>query len=233
MLVSKAVSICDKIIGKATEDYKENADNQIKDSSGNVTGYKSSPLLNIADDDIIFQLGISLVNIALQTVPISLLEDSDTSTASVLKMVTTKKFIRVPVSPVAVTDDNKNTQQLDIDDALGYAVVFDTLANLWDGFSAYGQKANLIVMNYNNAYKQILQDILDGKPADANTYTAIRFSADNTNWHDNYQDGDLYISFKRPDTGDWTAGIRFVGKNGSCTNLQFTALKVQNLKQYF
>jgi len=226
MLVAKALEICDKIINKAVEEYKENPDNQIKDDNGNVTGYKSSPLLLISDDDVIFQLGISLVNVALQTIPISLLEDSDTSTASVLKMVTTKKFVRVPKAPEPVTDDNKDTQQLDIDDALAYAVIFDTLANLWDGFSPYGQKSNLIIMNYNNAYKNIIQSILNGTTAESNTYTAIRFSADNENWHDNYQDGDVYISFKRPDTGDWTAGIRFVGKDGTpCSDTQFIALQ--------
>ena len=226
MLVSKAFDICKKIIDKEVQEYKENPENQIKDNDGNVTGYKSSPLLLINDDDIIFQLGISLVNVALQTIPITLLEDSNTSTANILKMVSTKKFVRVPATPVAVTDDNKDTQKLDIDDALAYAVIFDALANLYDGFSAYAQKASLIIMNFNNAYKSIIQDILNGTTATNNSWTAIRFSSDNENWHDTYQDGDIYISFKRPDTGEWTAGVRFVGKDGTpCSDTEFTALK--------
>jgi len=226
MLVSKAFDICKKIIDKEVQEYKENPENQIKDSDGNVTGYKSSPLLLINDDDIIFQLGISLVNVALQTIPITLLEDSNTSTANILKMVSTKKFVRVPATPVAVTDDNKDTQKLDIDDALAYAVIFDALANLYDGFSAYAQKASLIIMNFNNAYKSIIQDILNGTTATNNSWTAIRFSSDNENWHDTYQDGDIYISFKRPDTGEWTAGVRFVGKDGTpCSDTEFIALK--------
>jgi len=226
MLVSKAFDICKKIIDKEVQEYKENPENQIKDNDGNVTGYKSSPLLLINDDDIIFQLGISLVNVALQTIPITLLEDSNTSTANILKMVSTKKFVRVPATPVAVTDDNKDTQKLDIDDALAYAVIFDALANLYDGFSAYAQKASLIIMNFNNAYKSIIQDILNGTTATNNSWTAIRFSSDNENWHDTYQDGDIYISFKRPDTGEWTAGVRFVGKDGTpCSDTEFIALK--------
>ena len=226
MLVSKAFNICKNIINKAVEEYKENPDNQIKDDNGNVTDYKSSPLLLIGDDDIIFQMGISLVNVALQTIPITLLEDTQSSTANILKMVTSTKFVRVPATPQPVTDDNKDTQKLDIDDALAYAVIFDTLANLWDGFSQYSQKASLIIMNFNNAYKSIIQDILNGTTASNNTYTAIRFSSDGENWHDSYQDGDIYISFKRPDTGEWTSAIRFVGKDGTpCSDTNFIALK--------
>lgn len=222
MLFVKAFNICKTIINKNVSEYKEDPDNQIQDSKGNIT-YKPSPLLLISDDDIVFQLGISLINVALQTTPITLLEDTQSSSDSVLKIISTTKFIRVPATPVAVTSDNKDTQILDIDDALAYAVIFDCLANLWGGFSNYGQKANLIIMNFNNAYKPILQNILDGTTSKENSYTAIRFSSDNENWHSDFQTGDVFISFKKPDTNTWSAGIKFVGT--SCSDTQFIALK--------
>ena len=224
MLVKDALNVMTSIINKAQEEYKENPDNQIKNDDGNVTGYKYSPLLLISDDDKCFQLGISLINIALQTIPISLLEDKSTSTASELKIVSDTKFVRVPNKP----DCSSDTANLDIDDALAYAVIFDALANLWSGFNEFAQKASLIVMNYNNTYKGILPKILgeeSGSGSAEASLVLVRFSQDGENWHDNYQDGDIYISFKRVDTGDWTPAIKFVGDDGSCKDLEFTALK--------
>ena len=220
MKTSTALNIIDNIVQKAVNDYKENPDNQIKDSNGNVIGYKSSPLLNITKNDECFQLGLSLINIALQTVPISLLEDVATSTATELKLVSKDKFVRVPKTPTC----SDNNEELDIDDALAYAVIYDTLANLDQTFSQYSQKSSIIVMNYNNAYKGLLADILAGNTGTDET-VYVRFSADGENWHSNYQDGDIYISFKR-DTGDWTPSIKFVGDDGKpCSDTNFTELK--------
>ena len=212
MTVDKALQIIEKIKQEELERYNESPES--KDDKGQRIPH---PLDTVDEDDELFALDIALKTVALRTIPQSLLESIADSTADVLKRVSKDYFVRVPAYP-------QKGQPLDIDASLAYAVVFLALSEIYNGFSDYGQKADTICNEYNNALRKVLDDILNGAAPDKVTY--IRFSADGQNWHDSYQDGDVYISFKRIDTDTWTPAIRFVGEDGKpCSDTQFTALQ--------
>ena len=212
MTVDTALQIIEKFKQEELERYNESPDS--KDSNGNRIPH---PLDNVSEDDELFALDVSLKNVALKTIPQTLIESVSDSTADVFKRISKDYFVRVPRYP-------QKGQNLDIDNGLAYAVVFFALAEIYSGFNSYGQKADVICNEYNNAMRKVIDDILSGATPDKVTY--IRFSADGQNWHDSYQDGDIYISFKRVDTDPWTPAIRFVGKDGQpCSDTQFTALE--------
>lgn len=213
MTVDKALEIIDRTIAQTLEIYNESSDS--KDQNGVRIPH---PLDYVDDSDKLFALDIALKDVALKTIPMSLLE-ANGSTASELKRVSKDYYVRVPAYPQA-------GQALDIDDGLAYAVVFYALENIWSsGFSKYQQKGDMICNIYNNAYRKVIDEILSGNTTASNV-SYIRFSADGVNWHDSYQDGDIYISFKKIDTDTWTPAIKFVGDDGQpCSDTQFVALK--------
>lgn len=222
MTVDNAVQTIQSIINQTLEEYNQSTDSLEVDASGN-TRRIPHPLDIVDQDDILFALGICIDDVALKTTPVSLLE-SNSSTATELRRVSKDYYIRVPQKP-------QLGQNLDIDSGLAYAVIFKALAFLWQNYSMYGQKADIIINNYDNAYRQYVKDIISGT-ATSQAEAYIRFSADGTTWHDSYQGGDIYISFKRIDTDSWTPAIRFVGQDGQdgqdgtpCSDTQFTALQ--------
>lgn len=212
MTVDKALETINRIIAQTLEIYNESSESI--DQNGNKIPH---PLDYVDESDKLFALDIALKDVALKTIPMSLLE-ANGSTASELKRVSKDYYVRVPAYP-------QTKQALDIDDGLAYAVVFTALGNIWNGFSKYEQKGDMICNVYNNAYRKVIDDILSGNTATSNV-SYIRFSADGTNWHDSYQDGDIYISFKKIDTDTWTPAIKFVGDDGQpCSDTQFVVLK--------
>ena len=201
----------DRFIAQALEIYDESP--QSKDSSGARIPH---PLDYVDDEDKLFALDISLKDVALKTIPVTLLESGGAS--SELKRVSRDYYVRVPLYP-------QKGANLDIDDGLAYAVIFLALAQLWDGFGKYEQKSEMICNVYNNAYRSTISEILDGSVSTTSP-AYIRFSADGQEWHESYQDGDIYISFKRIDTDTWTPAIRFVGMDGTpCSDTEFTQLR--------
>ena len=222
MTVDNAVQTIQKIISQTIEEYNQSPDSKTKDENGNIVRIPH-PLDIVDQNDILFALDISIKDVALKTTPVSLMETSG-STAPELRRVSKDYYIRVPQTPAL-------GQNLDIDDGLAYAVIFRALAFIWQNYSVYDQKADIIINNYDNAYRKYIQDIVNGN-ATSQAEAYIRFSADGTTWHDSYQSGDIYISFKRIDTDSWTPAIRFVGQDGQdgqdgtpCSDTQFIALQ--------
>lgn len=210
------------IIANTLEEYDQSPDSKVLDDQG-VETRKPHPLDIIDGGDILFNLDMSLKEVALKAAPIGLLETTG-STASELRRVSVDYFIRVPVAPVS-------GQDLDIDDGLSYAVTFRTLGNIWREYGEYDQKAESIMNTYIQAYRVYLEELIVGTVgAGAETY--IRFSDNGVDWHTSFVQGDTYISFKRIDTDTWTASILFVGGAGadgvdgqSCSDTNFIALQ--------
>jgi len=219
MTVDNALQIIQKIVTNTLEEYNQSPESKTKDDQGNVTRIPH-PLDIVDEDDELFALDISLKNTALKSIPVSLME-GEGSTAPELKRLSDTYYVRVPATPV-------KGGNLDIDDGLSYAVVFKALGELYREFNEYSQKGDLIISTYNQAYRKYVDSILSGGST-AQSPAYIRFSADGTNWHDNYQAGDIYISFKRVDTGTWTDATRFVGQDGApgtpCSDTRFVALQ--------
>lgn len=225
MTVDKAVEIINKVIANTLEEYNQSPDSKYIDDQG-VERRKPHPLDIVDNDDILFVLDMSLKGVALKAAPVSLIETNG-STASELRRISTDYYIRVPSEPVL-------GQSLDIDDGLSHAVVFKALFSLWRDFSEYEQKAESIINTYIQAYRSYIADLISGNVGNgAETY--IRFSDNGTDWHDSYAPGDIFISFKKIDTDTWTPAIRFVGQNGTdgqdgapgtpCSDTQFVALQ--------
>lgn len=218
MTVDKAIATITKIINNTLEEYDQSPAS--KDSNGARIPH---PLDIVDEDDKLFALDMALKNVALQTTPVSLIE-GEGSTASELRRVSKNYFIRVPADPVL-------GQELDIDDGLAYAVIFKALVDLWEEYSDYGQQGDMIIATYDHAYTDYIKALEDGTISNGNE-AYIRFSADGTNWHDSFAQGDVYISFKRIDTDTWTTPIRFVGTDGQdgapgtpCSDTRFVALQ--------
>jgi hypothetical protein len=111
MNVDNALQIIDRFIAQTLEAYNES--DESKDNNGNRIPH---PLDYVDNEDKLFALDVALKDVALKTTPMSLLE-SEGSTASELKRVSDKYFVRVPAYP-------QTGQRLDIDDGLAYAVIF-------------------------------------------------------------------------------------------------------------
>jgi len=200
MTVDEALSIIDRVVSNTLEEYNQSPDS--KDDQGNRIPH---PLDIVDPDDKLFALDFSLNDVALHATPVSLIETSG-STASELKRLSVDYYIRVPAAP-------QEGQNLDIDDGLSYAVVFSAIGSLWEGYTEYAQKSDMIIGTYNQAYRSYIKGLLSGTVASgAESY--IRFSADGNDWHDSYTPGDIYISFKKIDTDTWTPAIKFVGEDG-------------------
>ncbi|WP_456432680.1 hypothetical protein [Nitratifractor sp.] len=217
MTVDAAVDIISRIIGNTLEEYDQSP--QSKDEDGN---RKPHPLDIVDPDDKLFALDMALKEVALKTTPATLIEGPG-STAPELRRVNKDYYVRVPAAP-------QSGQNLDIDDGLAYAVVFRALSMLWSDYGRYEQQADSIIGTYDHAYRDYIKALTSGQLASQDA-AYIRFSADGQEWHDGYQPGDLYISFKRIDTDSWTPAIRFVGRDGEdgqdgtpCSDTQFTAL---------
>lgn len=205
MTVNKVKEIVDRIIANTLEEYDQSPISQGVANTGAITRIPHA--LDIVDaDDIYFAMDMALKSTALKATPIDLLE-SQGSTAQEFKRISEKYFIRVPNDPVA-------GQNLDIDDGLAYAVVFKTLGEIWREYNEYMQRGDIIINTHEQSYRKYLENLLAGG-AIGIVSTYIKFSSDNLNWHDNYQAGDMYISFKRIDTDTWTNGALFVGQNGT------------------
>jgi len=219
MTVNEALSIINKTIEIFLQDYAED-DANYKNVTAN-DGTTSRELIKnrlhfINDDDKLFALDVALKDIALNTVPLQLLE-ANGSVATELKRVNTDYYVRVPAYP-------EKDRDLDIDVSLAYAVVFNAIGNLYSGFNKYLQKSSFILNSFNIAYKSTLKEILAGGTISSDV-AYIRFSADNENWNTSYSDGDTYISFKRIDSDSWSTGIKFVGSDGtSCSDTNLIAL---------
>ena len=204
MTVDKSVQVVQKIIANTIEEYNQSPQSKTKDENGNEIRI-AHPLDIVDQDDILFALDMAIKETALKASPVSLIETSG-STASELRRLSADFYIRVPAEPTIGSN-------LDIDDGLAYAVTFKALGQLWSQYNEYEQNGDMIIGTYITAYRKYIEELLSGTTASSNE-AYVRFSADGTDWHDGYQNGDIYISFKRIETDTWTPAIKFVGADG-------------------
>lgn len=200
MLVSKAIHFMNTIISSTVDEYKTT--DESKDISGN---YIQHPLETKTDESKLEALYFGLRDASLNTTPFTLLENNDTSTATEFKKISTTQFIRVPNEPSL--DGN-----LDIDEGLSFAVIYKALSFLWSGYISYSSEAEAIYANFNDVARDYFMKVENNDEFTSTIY--FRYSSDGINFHDNFQDGDIYISFKQGD-GVWSNAIRFVGSDGT------------------
>ncbi|MEA1916656.1 MAG: hypothetical protein U9N42_03895, partial [Campylobacterota bacterium] len=155
------------------------------------------------DSDKLYAINSAILEIAITVVPLKLLE-SVGSSATEYKMVSSTKYVRQPNE--AVIDG-----ELDIDESLAYAVIYKAINTLYDGNSDYNYKAKEIITSYADAYRDYILDLEDTEPTEV-PLIFFRFSADGVEFHDNFIDGDTFISFKQGDSV-WSQSIKFVGDN--------------------
>lgn len=202
MTVIKAISYIDSIINKTLADY-EKTDDAYKQENYN-TVYVNHILDELTEEDRLMAIDMALKNVALNTTPLSLLETVGSS-ATVFKRISVSEFVRAPEEP---TIDGS----LDIDDGLSFAVIYKALSIIWSGYSSYSSDSDSICATYDDA----LRDYFLTRETDTEYASNVlfRFSSDNIDFHDNYIDGDIYISFKNGTDG-WSTGIKFVGEDGA------------------
>lgn len=227
MTVNKALEIIDKIIEIYLKAYEENSSNYSTKRQGDETGISTVSVLTkislhfLTQEDKLFYLDMAIKEIALKTIPIKLIEGSD-STSEIYKNINNNFFIRTPNYP-------KVGENLDIDKSLSYGVIYLALGNMYVDFNDYSRKALSLIDNYSKSSKKKILEIINQTETESTSFVNVKFSTNNEDWHDNYQDGDIYISFKRVDTGDWTDGIKFVGEKGqdgeACSDTNFSSLK--------
>lgn len=202
MQVDYIVDYMKKIFAQTVNIYKTTSDS--KDADGN---YIPHYVESITDEQLLMALDISIKNIALSTISLNLLETTG-SDATVLRRISTEEFIRVPKTP-------KAGSKLDIDDSLAFAVMYKALAFLYSGYSSYGSDADGIVASQNDSMRDYMmsREVL---PVTQKT-VYFRYSSDGKSWHDNFVDGDIYISIRQGD-GVWSDAIKFVGSDGAKGN---------------
>lgn len=200
MQITQLISYMDKIFAKSLAEYIK-TDSAYKTVDG-VEEYQPHILDGLTLDDKLFSLDLALKEVVIKTKPLSLIETVG-STATVFKRISLTEFIRLPNTPT-------ENGTLDVDDGLAYAVMFKALSIIWNGYSKYSGDADTIVNIYNDATR----DYFLKRQTEVVSNVLFRFSSDNVNFHDNYMDGDIYISFKSG-TGDWSVGVRFVGQDGA------------------
>jgi len=198
MLVQTAIEYIDYIINNTVNEYQ--ATDNSTDADGN---YIQHPLEIKTVENKLESLYFGLRDAALNTIPLKLLE-SYTSNATEFKKISVSEFIRVPNEP-------KIGENLDIDEGLVFAVIYKSLSFLWNGYNSYSSDADAIYANFNDAMRDYF--LYRDTQESFTEKIFFRYTNDGENWHDNYQDGDIYISFKQGD-GIWSSAIRFVGKDG-------------------
>lgn len=203
MLVSKALNFINLTIENTIQEYLASGDGFITNADG-TTVLIDHPLKSVTEPKKLEALYFGLRDAALNTTPLRLLEENG-SNATEFKKISTTEFVRIPNEPLS-------DGELDIDEGLSFAVIYKALNFLWSGYSMYSSDAEAIYANYNDA----MRDYFMNRTSD-NVYTEtiyFRFSNDGTSWHDNFQDGDIYISFKQG-TGIWSSAVKFVGDKGA------------------
>lgn len=149
----------------------------------------------ITTDIILSSLYREMIYLCVQTVPLSLLEGSG-GTANIVRSVNDTWDIRTPNYPVA-------GETLDIDEVLAQIVMYRTLSYL--GVSSYTSNAKELLTTYKDSLVVPTED-------EASNSLAFRFSSDGLEWHDTYQNGDLYFCVGR--NAQWGNNIPIGGGSG-------------------
>jgi hypothetical protein len=199
MTTNKAIENINTFVSNAIVEY--DASSQSKDAD---SARIAHPLDNMSTDRILNAIDYALKSVTISTIPLSLLETTG-STATEFKKIDTNYYIRQPQEPQAGAI-------LDIDDSLSYAVIYKALAFLWSGFSSYNSEASGLMASHNDATRDYIMSLQVNQSVEQKT-VYFRYSSDESNWHDNFVDGDVYISIRQGD-GVWSNAIRFVGQDG-------------------
>ena len=200
MLVDNAIEYIDGYITYTVDEYKKT--DKSTDTDGN---YIPHPLESKTQDDKLKSLDFGLRDACLNSTPVKLIETVG-SNATEFRPINDKEYVRVAQYPAIGNN-------LDIDESLVFAVIYKALYFLWDGYENFATQANSIYANYKDATR----DYFLNRGIDVETDPIyFRYSADGTDgsWHDNFTDGDKYISIKQGD-GLWSNAIKFVGDDGA------------------
>ena len=198
MTVNKALEVIQKFIDFTVTEYK------LTDDSKNDAGEDiAHPLEDKVESDKLIALDFGIKDATLNTIPLTLLE-SNGSTATEFKKISTEEFVRLPITPVVGAE-------LDIDESLAFAVIYKSLSFLWSGYSDKSADADGLYAGHNDVTRDYLMN-RDSQEVAVKTIF-FRYSIEGTEWHDTYQDGDYYISFKQSDEL-WSNAIKFVGDGG-------------------
>lgn len=192
----------DSVINNTLEAYK-NSD----ESEAQYGTYITHALEKKSTEDKLFALDFAIKNIALYTIPLSLLQTSG-SPSTEFKRISDKEYIRVPNTP-------RNSGNLDIDESLSFAVIYKALSFLWSGFSLYSAEADAFCASHNDATRDYFlnRSDEDGENGEAKV-VFFRYSSDGEDWHTSFIDGDTFMSIKQ-ESGLWSNAIKFVGGGGS------------------
>ena len=109
--------------------------------------------------DKLYALDKSLKHAASVTAPSSLTEDSATGTDPIWTKLNQCQYIRVPATPVNAVDEN-----LDIDEALAFGVIFYSIGILDSTQDKYLQKGERWFKDFNTRYKQYMMTLPNGSP---------------------------------------------------------------------
>ena len=198
MTVNNAIEYIDRYITNVVDEYK-----LTKESKDDAGEYIPHLLEAKTAEDKLISLDFGLKDAALNTIPLTLLE-SNGSTATEFKKISTEEFVRLPQTPI-------QGATLDIDESLAFAVIYKSLSFLYKGFVSYASDADGLYAGHNDVTRDYLMQ-RDSVTVEAKIIY-FRFSVDGTEWHDSFIDGDYYISFKQGD-GVWSSAIKFVGGDG-------------------
>ena len=151
------------------------------------------PLSAIKDEDILNGIYMAMISLSVSYTPLKLLVLSGEN-ADRLRKANEFYDIRKPKFPTIGAE-------LDIDEALCVAVIYDTLESL-DLNEFRGKSKDLL-----NDYERNFIMPNPKNIADIN----FRFSKDKTNWHSAYEQGDVYFSIFKNEI--WGEAIPLIGAN--------------------
>lgn len=146
------------------------------------------PFNAITEAHIIKTLNAEMINLAMNTTPLKLVERTGSVNTS-LRTINDYYYIRVPEYP-------QLANELDIDEGLTQVAIYKTLAFL--GINRFSQSAKETLDAFANSVK--LPD-----PFEITSQINVRFSVDGANWHDSYTSSDKFMSFLKDEV--WGSAI--------------------------
>lgn len=154
------------------------------------------PYKAVSEAYIIKTLHDEMVNVAMNSIPLGLLERIGGGVSSMLRVIDKYWMIRIPAYP-SINDS------MDIDDGLTQVVVYRSLASI--GINKFIQVAKEMMDAYNKG-------ISIPDPFEAVSSVNFRFSSDGAAWHESYTVGDTYMAFSKD--GVWGNAIPIGGSGG-------------------
>jgi hypothetical protein len=152
MTTATAIAKLDLEIAQVLKDYDNSPE------SKDTVGSRIAHLLDtITEPEKLYALERGLYTAAIQCKPRGLWELLATPVGLELVKVNTLNYVRVPATPTNTGDD------LDMDEALAYGVIFYAVSVLNSGNGDHGSKADTAFKDYTSAYKEYDLAVAQGK----------------------------------------------------------------------